>query len=49
MLKAGDTFDDGESIAEYADETAPAYWDDPTCADESPEACAAADMDYWGE
>jgi hypothetical protein len=43
-------FDDGESIAEYADDTAPTYWEDhggPLC--ETPEECADADMSYWGE
>lgn len=49
MLKAGDTFDDGSSIAEYAEEAAKAYWEDDDMRGDGPEACAAADMDYWGE
>ena len=50
MLKvAGPRFDDGSSIAEYADETAPTYWDEPDQRAEGPEACADADMSYWGE
>lgn len=51
MLKrAGATFDDGESIADYADETAPTYWEDEAwLRKEGPEACADADMDYWEE
>lgn len=44
------TFDDGESIADYADETAPTYWEDEGwLRNEGPEACADADMSYWGE
>lgn len=46
---AGPTFDDGSSIAEYADETAPTYWDEPSQREEGPEECADADMSCWGE
>lgn len=46
---AGEKFDDGESIADYADETAPTYWDDPGQRKNGPEECAQADMSYWGE
>jgi hypothetical protein len=51
IQRAGEKFDDGSSIREYAEETAPSYWedyhsDDP---DETPEECADADMSYWGE
>lgn len=43
-------FDDGDSIADYADETAPTYWeDDEWRSEEGPEACADIDMSYWGE
>lgn len=50
MLKhAGPTFPDGSSIAEYADETGPSYWEEPHQREEGPEACASADMSYWGE
>ena len=44
---AGEKFYDGESIADYADETAPTYWDDPSQREEGPEECASADMSYW--
>jgi hypothetical protein len=46
---AGTKFDDGTSIAEYADKTAPTYYDDPDQRGEGPENCAEADMSYWGE
>jgi len=46
---AGPTFDDGDSIAEYADQTAPSYWEEEWQRAEGPEACAASDMSYWGE
>lgn len=46
---AGETFDDGTSIRDYAEETAPTYWDEPHQRAEGPEECADADMSYWGE
>lgn len=46
---AGEKFDDGTSIAEYADATAPTYWDEPDQRAEGPEECASADMSYWGD
>jgi hypothetical protein len=50
LAQAGETFDDGSSIAEYADEIAPTYWEDEGwLRDEGPEACADADMSYWEE
>jgi len=50
MLKrAGPTFDDGDSIADYADETAPSYFAEPYQREEGPEACADSDMSYWEE
>lgn len=49
MLTYGKTFDDGTSIAEYADETAPTYWEDPLNREDGPEECADADASYWGE
>lgn len=50
MLKvAGETFDDGTSIAEYADDLAQTYWDEPSQRADGPEECAAADISYWGE
>lgn len=45
----GPTFDDGSSIADYARETAPTYWDDEALRLDGPESCADADMSYWGE
>lgn len=49
LAAAGETFDDGGSITEYADATAPSYWDELDQREEGPEACADADMSYWGE
>lgn len=46
---AGEKFDDGTSIAEYAEETAPNYYDDPDQRSDGPEECADADISYWGE
>lgn len=42
-------FDDGTSVADYCAEVAPSYFADPHQRDDGPEACASADMDYWGE
>lgn len=39
----------GESIAEYADEVADAYFDEEWQRKDGPEACADADVSYWGE
>jgi hypothetical protein len=47
--RAGDYFDDGESILDYARETAPTYWEEESQRADGPEACADADMSYWGE
>lgn len=44
-----DRFDDGDLVLDYAQETAPTYWDDEMMRDDGPEACADADMSYWGE
>lgn len=50
MLRiAGPSFDDGDSIADYADQTGPTYFDDPEQRGEGPEACAQADVSYWGD
>lgn len=49
LAVAGPTFDDGDSIAEYADETAPTYWETDWQRALGPEECADADMSYWGE
>ena len=42
-------FEDGGSIAEYAEKVAPAYWADPAQREDGPEQCAHADMSYWGD
>lgn len=47
--RAGTHFDDGESIADYADEVAPTYWETDWQRKVGPEECAHADMSYWGE
>jgi hypothetical protein len=48
MLRvAGPTFDDGESIGDYADEAAPAYFDQDWQREEGPEECARTDIAYW--
>lgn len=44
-----ETFDDGGTVAEYADGTAPTYWEEQHQSGESPEECAASDMSYWGD
>ena len=51
MIKmAGEKFDDGSSIAEYADACAETYFDElPPDTDETPEECAETDISYWGE
>ena len=40
-------FDDGTSVAAYAEEVAGSYWADEYCCADGPEACAEVDMDYW--
>lgn len=49
MLEAGPTFDDGSSIADYADEVGESYWLDLDCYLLCPREAAATDMSYWGE
>lgn len=49
LAVAGDTFDDGASVAEYAEQTAPSYWEEQWQRGLGPEECADADMSYWGE
>lgn len=39
----------GPTVAEYADDTAPTYWEEQHRNGESPEECAEADISYWGE
>ncbi len=43
------TFDDGATVKEYCDDVARSYFADPSYREEGPEACADADMSYWGE
>lgn len=47
--RAGPTFDNGDSIAGYADMTGPSYWETDWQREMGPEECADADMSYWGE
>lgn len=44
-----DHFDDGELILDYATATAPTYWETDWQREEGLEACAEADVSYWGE
>lgn len=47
---AGPTFDDGTSIADYAEkEAGPSYYADIESRRLGPEESADADMSYWGE
>jgi hypothetical protein len=43
----GETFADGSSIREYAQEVAPTYYRDPMTREDGPEAAVEADMDCW--
>lgn len=49
IAQIGERFDDGESIADYADETAPTYWETDWQRVMGPEECADADISYMGE
>lgn len=42
---AGPVFADGGSVADYARETAPSYFEDDFGM--SPEECASTDISYW--
>ena len=45
-----DKFEDGMTVAEYADDDlAESYWDDPDQRECGPEECAEADISCWGE
>ena len=49
-LRAGrDLFSNGCKVAEYAEETAPAYWEVKSMRALGPEACAQSDMRYWSD
>lgn len=47
VSRIGQTFDEGESVAEYADRVAPSYYNGEFAA-EGPESCADIDMECWG-
>lgn len=47
IKRAGPTFGDGGSVAEYADEVSGTYYDTDWQREEGPEDCANADMDEW--
>ena len=49
FARAGATFVNGESIADYADDVAPTYFETDWQEELGPEECADADMSYWGE
>ena len=49
LAVAGPTFDDGDSIADYADETGPTYFKNPNHRSKGPEECALTDISYWEE
>lgn len=44
-----DHFDGGELILDYANATAPTYWETDWQREMGPEECAEADVSYWGE
>lgn len=47
MLRYATTDANGESVADYADIVAVAYWEDEETRAEGPEKCARDDIDYW--
>ena len=47
MRSGRETFSNGCKVAEYAKETAPAYWEVRSMRELGPEACAQSDMRYW--
>lgn len=48
LLRSGlETFGDGCKVSEYAEETAPAYWERPAFRRLGPEICAQSDMRHW--
>lgn len=50
MMNAVSSFDGTEAeLKAYAEEAAPTYYDEPHQREEGPEACAEADISYWGE
>jgi len=48
-LAGAEVFEDGSSIADYAEMTAAAYLDDDFFDWDTPEAAAESDYSYWGE
>ncbi|WP_376856037.1 hypothetical protein [Brevundimonas faecalis] len=50
MMKAAPIFDSTtDELLAYADEIAPSYWETEWQREDGPEACAQADISYWGE
>ena len=47
LARVGPKDAEGADVAEYADMTAPSYWDEPDQREDGPEACADADLSYW--
>lgn len=47
LAKVGPKDAEGADVAEYADMTAPTYWEQADQREEGPEACADADLSYW--
>lgn len=47
LARVGPKDAEGADVAEYADMTAPSYWDDPDQRADGPEVCADADLDCW--
>ena len=43
------TFDDGGTVREYAEATAPTYFDDPLFRVDGPEQCAESDITCWDD
>lgn len=47
LKKVGPVDTEGNSVEDYAMETAPTYWEDQHQDGYSPEECAQIDLDYW--
>ncbi len=48
MMKALSYFDGTEAeLAEYAEQAAPTYYDEPDQREEGPEQCAREHISYW--
>ncbi len=44
---AGEKDGEGNSVREYAEMTAPTYWEDLGQRADGPEECAEVDLSYW--